>query len=69
MEKCPTKQISSYQRLKFDFDQLHAKLIQEKTKSQIFKHALWKIANLKSTEVVQAHKIAIEALFKTNETD
>lgn len=67
--ECPTKQMSSYQRLKFDFDQLHKHLIQEKTKSQIFEHALWEIANLKGPELVQAHNIAIQALFKTNETD
>ena len=58
------QKISSYQRLKNDFDIVRAELIKERTKSQILISALWTIAMMKGPQVVEAPRLALETLDK-----
>lgn len=67
MAECPTKQMSSYQRLKYEFEKLLEDFNAEHAQSMIYEKALWEIAHMKGAQVVEAPAIALQALYENNE--
>lgn len=65
---CKTKQMSSYQRLKWEADNLYADLIKAKATIARMQSALWTIAQLKGPELTKAPGIALTGL-RPNEAD
>lgn len=64
---CKTKEMSSYQRLKWELENLITERKEIHWNLEMCKEALWKIANMKGPQVTEAPSIALQALFKTNE--
>lgn len=64
---CKLKQMSSYQRLKWEEEQLYADLIKAKATIARMQSALWVIAELKGPRLTEAPEIALKGL-KPDET-
>lgn len=65
--KCPTKNMTSYQRLKWELDETYKALAKEREKSLVYKNALWRITKLDPEEekTIEVQKIALGALIDT----